>query len=271
MQLPRAAVRATAARSDYSKFPPILANSFPKSGTHLLLQILSGLPDTRTYRSFIASQPSVPFRERSHQSHLTLLRRIVPGELAAAHLFYHPQFDTALTEINCVHYFIYRDLRDVVVSEAYYLTFMNPWHRMHPYFARLERMQDRISLAILGLTESNGKLHYPDIGARFRRYSGWLENQNVLSVRFEDLVSSSRSQALERIVDFYRAHTDPSSRNGFNTDNLEAKIDPHKSHTFRQGQVGGWRNQFTPKHMAQFKEVAGDLLIQLGYEKDLNW
>jgi len=33
----------------------------------------------------------------------------------------------------------------------------------------------------------------------------------------------------------------------------------------------GWRTSFTPENKALFKEVAGDLLIQLGYEKDNDW
>jgi hypothetical protein len=39
-QLPRAIVRFRARDEDYRWLPPVLANSFPKSGTNLLLQIL---------------------------------------------------------------------------------------------------------------------------------------------------------------------------------------------------------------------------------------
>ena len=39
----------------------------------------------------------------------------------------------------------------------------------------------------------------------------------------------------------------------------------------RKGVSGDWRNKFTPEHKARFKEIAGDLLIELGYEKDKNW
>ena len=43
-----------------------------------------------------------------------------------------------------------------------------------------------------------------------------------------------------------------------------------KSH-FRKGKAGDWANHFTEDHKAYFKDKFGDLLIQLGYEKDLNW
>ena len=41
--------------------------------------------------------------------------------------------------------------------------------------------------------------------------------------------------------------------------------------TFRKGQIGSWRDLFTPFHKALFKEVMGEELIRLGYESDCNW
>jgi hypothetical protein len=52
---------------------------------------------------------------------------------------------------------------------------------------------------------------------------------------------------------------------------LDASIDPQRSPTFRSGKAGGWRKQFSPENKQLFKEVAGDLLIQLGYERDHGW
>jgi len=39
----------------------------------------------------------------------------------------------------------------------------------------------------------------------------------------------------------------------------------------RKGVAGDWKNVFTEQDRATFKEVAGDLLIKLGYEKDNSW
>jgi hypothetical protein len=51
---------------------------------------------------------------------------------------------------------------------------------------------------------------------------------------------------------------------------LEA-IQPRKSHTFRSGKTGGWRGHFTDQHKKLFKDVAGDLLVRLGYEENNDW
>lgn len=39
----------------------------------------------------------------------------------------------------------------------------------------------------------------------------------------------------------------------------------------RKGIAGDWKNVFTEQDKAIYKEVAGDLLIELGYEKDYDW
>jgi hypothetical protein len=52
---------------------------------------------------------------------------------------------------------------------------------------------------------------------------------------------------------------------------LGDSIDPQRSPTFRTGKVGSWRSQFSPENKALFKEIAGDLLVRLGYEQDNNW
>ena len=41
--------------------------------------------------------------------------------------------------------------------------------------------------------------------------------------------------------------------------------------TFRKGQIGAWRGVFNEEHIKVFKERLGQALIDLGYEKDLNW
>ena len=39
----------------------------------------------------------------------------------------------------------------------------------------------------------------------------------------------------------------------------------------RKGIAGDWRNHFSQENARAFKQKAGDALMRLGYEKDLNW
>ncbi len=271
-QIPRAFVRRFAHRADYAARPALIANSFPKSGTHLLIQILRGLPDAIYFGSFIASMPTIPFRERTHAAHRRLIDRIVPGEVVGAHIFHHPVHAAALARLNCAHFFVYRDPRDVAVSEAHYLTRMNRWHRMHRYFAHnLETDDERIEATIVGVGEHETPYDYPDIARRFERFRGWLDRDDVFAVKFEDLIGERRRETLADLATFYAGRRNIDIDVGEALDSIEANIDPRQSHTFRQGGSGGWRKAFTPRHKEQMKAVAGQLLIDLGYEESHAW
>ncbi len=39
----------------------------------------------------------------------------------------------------------------------------------------------------------------------------------------------------------------------------------------RKGIVGDWKNYFSDRVKDEFKKRFGDVLIQTGYEQDLNW
>lgn len=264
------AVRASGA--DYSRCPPVLANSFPKSGTHLLVQFVEGLPNRINYGAFLASTTSsFQFRERSPENTCRFIRRFVPGEIVRGHLYYDAQYAEALARQNAVNYFIYRDPRDVVVSEAHYLREMNRWHRLAPYFRKLPSIDEAIKLSITGFRPPVPGIVYPDIAARFARYHGWLNHPECLSMRFEDLRSERREELSRQMAEFYAARCGGNLDIEATAGSMIASVDPHKSHTFRSGKKAGWEREFTPEHRKLFDSIAGDLLIELGYESNHDW
>jgi hypothetical protein len=266
-------LRGKGARGDeYGAAPPVLANSFPKSGTHLLAQVAAGLPRRVNYGAFLASMTSsFQFRERSAASVQRFIGAIVPGELVRGHLFFDDQYVDDLRRKNVVHYFIYRDPRDVIVSEAHYAREMNSWHRLHPYFRRLGSMEEAITLSINGFDPPVPGIYYPNIAERFARYQGWLAHDNCLPIQFEDMRSASRANVIREMARFYATR----SGEQFDVDAcaaaMEARIAPQQSHTFRSGKKGGWREKFTAEHRRRFAELTGDLLVRLGYEENDAW
>jgi len=258
-----------ATEADYRAHPPVICNSFPKSGTHLLVQVLEALPGVTNRGAFLASIPSVTFRERSPEAMAARIQRIGPGELVSAHLHHHPLCAEALRRKNAVHYFIYRDLRDVAISEAYYLTNMNRWHRLHRYYRGLPDDHTRIAWAITGEKDPAFPFDYPDIGQRFARFHPWLSDPSVCTVRFEDLVGPQRRTTIERIVRHYLdAAKMPADDLASLVSRAESAIDPRRSHTFRSGKSGGWRHTLTDEHIRLIDAVAGTWLRQLGYATD---
>jgi hypothetical protein len=272
LQVPKRLARPTEGRDAFLKRPPVLANSFPKSGTHLLDQIVAGLPDRVNYGAFLSSMTS-SFRltPRSTDNVRRFLEATVPGEIVRAHLFHSAKHEEALKSLNFVHYFVYRDPRDVVVSASYYLRHMNRWHRLSSRFRALPSDEDGILLSIVGLQDKEPHLPLPNVNQRFQWYEGWLSSAEVCCVRFEDLIGPDRRNRLLDMIEFYKTRCTSSIDVSPTIERIEAHIAPEKSHTFRAGKGGGWRTAFTPKLKDAFKETTGDLLVRLGYEQDDAW
>lgn len=267
LQVPKRVVRMRARPADYQSRPPILVNSFPKSGTHLLDQIVGAIPNCRNYGEFISSMTSsFRFQTRTPAQCSRMLKATTPGELVRAHIFYSAEVDQAIRELQFVHFFIYRDPRDVVLSESHYLRTINKWHRLHPFFRDAPTLEDAISLSISGLPDLAPDIDYPDIRTRFERYATWIEKTDVLAVRFEDLISDRRGATLLQIAQYY------ANRSGTPVDveqlvqAMQTSIDPQRSHTYRKGSSGGWRSKFTEEHCRLFEEIAGDIVRRYGFD-----
>jgi hypothetical protein len=254
-RVPRTIARWSASDQDYRTRPPIIVNSLPKSGTHLLMQIAQELPDRRYFGSFIAQTPSLTLRMRSQDELTRRISGIVPGEVLGTHLYCTVETEKALTAVNALHLFIWRDPRDVLLSEAHYLAKMNRWHAMHKTFAALPDAEQRTKLAITG----NGG-RYPGADERIGAYMGWLESDNCLSLRYEDLVApETQVRECQRILDAYSALS--GKTDGLPTaDTLVDAINPERSHTFNRGGIGRWKTEMSEANLALCHERLGPWL-----------
>lgn len=253
-------------------WPILLGISFPKSGTHLLDQILLGFngvaPFSRRLHSFYAQYDGETGRKRSSAETVDWLESLHPLDVTSAHLFSTPEALERVCTPAFLPYFIFRDPRDVVVSHVFYVTEMEPNHVHHAYYQSLPNFEARLKTSILGRPDSPAE--FPNIAGRFAPYLGWLDRPEVLTLHFEDLILN-RPATLNRIIDHFLARVLLNTSRSSILESLEASINPKKSPTFRSGKTGEWKKHFTDEHKAIFKEVAGDLLIKLGYEKDHNW
>lgn len=259
-------------------WPILLGISFPKSGTHLLDQILLGFsrvaPFSRRLHSFYAEYEGESGRKRAPEQALRWLDSLRPGDIASAHLFARPEAVKRVCTSAFVPYFIYRDPRDVVVSHVFYVTEMEPDHFHHNYYQSLPDFDARLKVSILGRPEID--VEFPDIAGRFAPYLGWLDQSSVMKIHFEDLIHD-RAGTLDRIINHFLARvplqmlSPKGPDRSLILDSLEASISPGKSPTFRSGKTGEWEKYFTDEHKEIFKQVAGDLLIKLGFEQDRNW
>jgi len=253
-------------------WPILLGISFPKSGTHLLDQILLGFskvaPFSKRIHSFYAEYEGESGVKRAPEKALSWLDALRPGDIASAHLFAQPEAVTRVCSPKFVPYFIFRDPRDVVVSHVFYVTDMEARHVHHDYYQSLPDFDARLKVSILGRPDAG--VEFPDIAARFAPYLGWLDHDEVLAIHFEDLIND-RASALTHIIDHLLARAPLPSAWQLILDSLESSINPKRSPTFRSGKTGEWKKCFKEEHKKIFKDVAGDLLVKLGYEKNNEW
>ena len=259
-------------RLRFGEAPPIFGNAKPKSGSHLLLQILGGMCRVAPY-AYAQELPvrtiTPKGRRRSADEILDDLRRIPPGVIGWGYLDPSPENIAFLCRPERVNYFIFRDPRDMLVSHVFYATEMHPRHGMHEYYNNLPDFNERLKIAITGIHE--GDLHLSSVWERYESVFEWIKQPYVLPIRFEDLIHR-RDETLNAMLDeIERAGYPLSMPRPRALEILTQSIQPKKSKTFRSGKTGNWKNYFTDEHKRLFHEVAGNLLTRLGYEEDENW
>jgi len=259
-------------KAELAKSPAVLGNAMPKSGSHLIIQVLQGLTHLGPFVNpgFPPVNRTEDNRKLRAEAVLANIHAMRPGDIGYGYLHACQPFIEALTRPGKAMVFVYRDPRDMIVSHVFYATEMHPGHGMHRYYTEVLRtMEERISAAIEGVDEEGVELS--NIKEKYERYLGWLQTPEVLSLRFEDLILD-RDNALVCLLNYLEQRGfSPKMTQEQSVLALKEAIAPSRSGTFRKGKPGNWQEYFTPANKTLFKEVAGNLLIQLGYEKDNGW
>jgi hypothetical protein len=197
------------------------------------------------------------------------LRAIQNGVIGWGYVEASPDNISVLCRPGRVNYFIYRDPRDLLISQVFFATEMHTEHGMHEFYRSLPDFDARLRVAITGIDRDGLKM----VGVR-QRYQGvfeWLDQEGVMCLRFEDLVDRREDTLLAMLEEVEKTgYRIPTPREKALAILMEA-IQPEKSHTFRSGETGGWVEHFSPENKAFFKEASGDLLVRLGYEQGDEW
>jgi len=259
-------------RFSFNDVPPIFGNSKPKSGSHLLLQILNGFTQIMPYR-YVDADPVRTItrdgRRKTKEEILADLKSVPAGVIGWGYVDATKENASFLTSAGRVNFFIYRDPRDMLVSQVFFATDMHEEHGMHDYYNSLPDFAARLNVAITGIDRDGLKM--VSVKQRYEGVFQWLEQKHTMCLRFEDLINNRDATLLSMLDEVEKTgYKIPTPREKALPILVDA-IQPKKSHTFRSGKTGGWKQHFTDEHKKLFKEVAGDLLVKLGYEKDNNW
>jgi hypothetical protein len=170
----------------------------------------------------------------------------------------------------------YRDLRDVVIAR---------YHRLME-FPKAPDEAHSIDYKTLGKEKAMD--HNIEIIASF--FVPWIREWREIAyknpeqyhfVRFEDLKKDTKGE-FQKVLNFYGSNlpdkkiekiVEAAKGKGNVRKNMAAaRILPWGySSNFRSGKIGNWRNELTDSQIEKCKNLLGSALIELGYEKDMNW
>lgn len=173
---------------------------------------------------------------------------------------------------------MYRDPRDIAVSQYYHVLNDNPWKTSDLFYADYSKM-----------TKENALSH--SIEMVLVDYSPWVmgwidqaktnDKLDCMVVKYEEL-RNTPIETFRSILDFFEIEL---SEKLFNNIIMESNknqnisllniifksYNPGLKSTKRLGGSGGWRDEMSIKQKNFIKDMIGQLLIELEYEDDLNW
>jgi hypothetical protein len=280
----------------------VIANSLPKSGTHLLVRFLELLGlnqgDLHLSASLVRLTEKNPIRRQLKKRQLwkegmpgkgimvdlddpenmikeewfrKKLEAVNDNSFLQAHLPYSQALESLLLSLDYKILYIVRDPRDVAISYCNYVLSLHT-HPFHQFFKKLDSIQNNISLVLKGSQALNGQNLAP-FGVSIQNSLGWFQSSKVCGLRFEELVGKQGNgsddiqyKKVEAICSYLGANL---STDDMHT--LASKLFYPKAKTFNKGKIGTWKDVLDLEMRKLFKKYCGQSLIELGYEKNHEW
>lgn len=235
--------------------------ALPKSGSTWLRDMFCGIPGFYGFQPHHVTPTDYNLQAdtfRAYDRNLAVLH---------LHTYWTAQNEQFLKQSGLRYVIIYRDLRDAVVS----------WY----FFISKNRSNHYLREAVASLSIEQGIHYYIDhfLASEVEWIRDWRVHRDPamsVEITYERLRADTLgvfgaacrfvlgevpTPLIEQAV----------ARNAFERVSGRRPGQEDASSFARKGVSGDWRNHFTPEHKARFKELAGDLLIDLGYETDKNW
>ncbi|MEX0849091.1 MAG: sulfotransferase domain-containing protein [Candidatus Dependentiae bacterium] len=244
----------------------LITTGAPKSGTRMLLKCVGDIIGNSKYNAV--------------NGHILLTHRQLNQlndqcQILAGHPIFNDQNVAHVNQHKAKVFYIIRDPRDQIVSMAFWI-----YRNIHTRPEYKNKSFDEVLMELI--TQSSkiyGKSYKHDIVYNlkgitefYNLWLGWKLDLNTYTTHFEKLVGpkggGTEHEQLKEIENMFKhleiEYTDQDIQ--YIADNLFGS-----TQTFRGGQIGDWKKHFKKEHINAFKKFGGQLLIDLGYEINLNW
>lgn len=213
-----------------------MVSTIPKSGTHLLWNILELDRNASKIKDFKIVFDPMAFGYWSQR-----WRQFENG--ISGHI-YHTTEMARLFQINC-GIFLRRHPADVLVSWLHYLPKARAETFLFPMLREFE----------LDIMKSDDRLDFliENTPALFIQFLKWMD-EPIHLLRFEDLITKPREVLAPVAKDL-----------GMDLDLMVERSKIRESHTFRKGDIGDWKKEFQPHHIEKFTKNFAEIMEVLEY------
>lgn len=195
-----------------------------------------------------------------------------PGLICSPFYIQYNTFEEFTKNDNYKAFYIIRDPRDIIISNYYSLKYSHP--ALNNYIVENRKDLEQLS-------EHDGIMKVIVNTAQFisQIMHRWktADNVNVKIYKFEDVFGPDQLVFLKDIFSHCRISLpDPDIQylvDHYSFKNISGRRagTEDQKHHYRKGVSGDWRNYFSEEHKQRFNLEAGEFLIALGYEQNLNW
>lgn len=254
----------------------IVQISMMKAGTHLLVPLIEKMTDKKLV--FIGPDACTAFQKGQQDvinvspRDFHMLSNLPNDKFWVTHSPYVEKYAQTLSLLKYQVFFIYRDPRDVIVSLALYIRDKDK--EFWPGAQQIS-LDDTITRLIVGGESMHVTSHHiskKGVLKMYEAYLPWMNLPFILNIRYEDLVGPQGGGDWDTQINTILIIAEHIGKNiSYYEASLYGASIFGGTHSFNKGQIGSWKDYFTKEHIALFKEHAGQLLIDLGYEHDFNW
>ena len=250
----------------------ILVNGAPKTGTTWMVYLLKSIPGYQEVGNF--------------KGQTDYYLQVQPGDVIHGHDRHTPELAKLFNTQEIKMVLMMRDPRDQIISHMYHIK----RDTTHSWHERLTNLGDDEALMACIEGHPGTENGIPFLGGAdfwFQFAQEWLRNQTmkIHPVKYEDLRLNPLDE-LNKVFQYLGIKATDTfiqsiiERNRFERLSVEGwriwqaarKPGQTKANShFRKGITGDWKNHFKEAHSQRFKKIAGEKLIEFGYEKNLDW
>ncbi|MBA3722480.1 MAG: sulfotransferase domain-containing protein [Parachlamydiaceae bacterium] len=241
-----------------------IIHSIPKCGTHFIQKVVNLI----TNQEILEGSPKLEKMQKACKN----------NQVLRIHQRYSRDSMGLVTKAEHKVIAMVRDPRDALISHVFYMRTFKKGVLKRDFFNvgsdfDTLTLEEQITSLIVGDKYADSYIDY------YKERTGWALAKGNLYIKFEELAGEEgggskelQKQAIEKIAKYIKIN--------LSNDNLEFVLNSmytkrpdevQEGKTFKRGSTGNWKTFLTKEQIKLIKAKLGKQLIQLGYEKDMNW